>query len=58
MAMAMYGTPQHRYNSRDITPPWNPWSDGSAEMIFNKTSAGVPDVYTSQTDIHLLERCA
>ncbi|KAG0695319.1 hypothetical protein DFH29DRAFT_273339 [Suillus ampliporus] len=58
MAMAMYETPNDRYTPGDITPSWNPWRDDSTEMMFNKTSAGEPDVYTFKTDMALLERCA
>ncbi|KAG0695327.1 Alpha/Beta hydrolase protein [Suillus ampliporus] len=58
MAMAMYETPNDRYTPGDITPSWNSWRNDSTEMMFNKTSAGVPDVYTFKTDIAVLERCA
>ncbi|KAG0695323.1 Alpha/Beta hydrolase protein [Suillus ampliporus] len=58
MAMAMYETPNDRYTPGDITPSWNSWRNDSTEMMFNKTSAGVPDVYTFKTDVALLERCA
>ncbi|KAG0693371.1 Alpha/Beta hydrolase protein [Suillus ampliporus] len=58
MAMAMYETPNHRYTPGDITPSWNSWRNDSTEMMFNKTSAGVPDIYPFKTDIALLERCA
>ncbi|KAG0695772.1 Alpha/Beta hydrolase protein [Suillus ampliporus] len=58
MAMAMYETPDDRYTPGDITPSWNSWRNGYTEMMFNETSAGVPDVYTFKTDMALLERCA
>ncbi|KAG0698021.1 Alpha/Beta hydrolase protein [Suillus ampliporus] len=58
MAMAMYETPDHRYDTGDITPSWKSWHHGFTEMIFNVTSAGVPDVDRSTTDMALLERCA
>ncbi|KAG1740350.1 Alpha/Beta hydrolase protein [Suillus lakei] len=57
MAMAIYETPDHRYSPGDITPSWKTWQQGFTEMIFNKTSEGVPHVYTSKTDMALLERC-
>jgi hypothetical protein len=58
MAMAMSNTPDDRYTSGDITPSWRPWKQGLEEMVFNETSAGVPDVYTFKTDMTVLERCA
>ncbi|KAJ8589766.1 alpha beta-hydrolase [Rhizopogon salebrosus TDB-379] len=58
MAMVMYDTPDQRYTSGDITPPWNSWPRGFTEMIFNDTSTGVPNIYTSQTDMTLQTRCA
>ncbi|KAG0695774.1 Alpha/Beta hydrolase protein [Suillus ampliporus] len=58
MAMTMYETPDDRYTPGDITPSWNSWRNGYTEMMFNETSAGVPDVYTFKTDMALLERCA
>ncbi|KAG1732243.1 Alpha/Beta hydrolase protein [Suillus paluster] len=58
MAMTMYETPDDRYTPGDITPSWNSWRQGLTEMMFNETSAGVPDVYTFKTDMALLERCA
>jgi hypothetical protein len=57
MAMALYGNPNYRYTTGDITPSWNSWPHGFTEMIFNKTSMGLPNVYTSQTDKALRERC-
>ncbi|KAG2035335.1 Alpha/Beta hydrolase protein [Suillus americanus] len=57
MAMAMFETPDHRYTPGDITPSWKTWKQGFTEMIFNETSGGVPHVYTSKTDMALLERC-
>ncbi|KAG1750596.1 Alpha/Beta hydrolase protein [Suillus paluster] len=58
MAMVMDKTPDDRYTPGDITPSWNSWQHGFAEMMFNETSAGAPDVYTFKTDRALLERCA
>ncbi|KAG1739930.1 Alpha/Beta hydrolase protein [Suillus paluster] len=58
LAMAMYETPDDRYTPGDITPSWNSWRHDFTEMMFNKTSAGAPDVYTFKTDMALLERCA
>ncbi|KAG2751792.1 alpha/beta-hydrolase [Suillus brevipes Sb2] len=58
MAMAMSNTPDDRYTPGDITPSWRPWKQGLEEMMFNETSAGVPDVYTFKTDMTVLERCA
>ncbi|KAG1753521.1 Alpha/Beta hydrolase protein [Suillus paluster] len=58
MAMAMFETPNDRYTPGDTTPFWNSWRHGPTEMMFNQTSAGVPDVYTFKTDMALLERCA
>ncbi|KIK45295.1 hypothetical protein CY34DRAFT_22614 [Suillus luteus UH-Slu-Lm8-n1] len=58
MAMAMFGTPDHRYTPGDITLSWSSWRHNSTEMMFNETSAGVPDVYAFKTDSALLERCA
>ncbi|KAG1731964.1 Alpha/Beta hydrolase protein [Suillus paluster] len=58
MAMAMYETPDRRYDPRDITPSWKSWHHGFTEMIFNETSVGVPHVYTSKTEKAVLERCA
>ncbi|KAG1759067.1 Alpha/Beta hydrolase protein [Suillus occidentalis] len=58
MAMAMFGTPDHRYTPGDITPSWSSWLHNSTEMMFNETSTGVPDVYAFKTDSALLERCA
>ncbi|KAG1895878.1 Alpha/Beta hydrolase protein [Suillus fuscotomentosus] len=58
MAMVMFETPDHRYTPGDITPPWHIWQQGLTEMIFNETSTGLPHVYTSTTDLALLERCA
>ncbi|KAG1856283.1 Alpha/Beta hydrolase protein [Suillus tomentosus] len=58
MAMVMFETPDHRYTPGDITPPWHIWHQGLTEMIFNETSAGLPHVYTTRTDLALLERCA
>jgi hypothetical protein len=57
MAMAMFETPDHRYSPGDITPFWKTWRQGFTEMIFNKTSEGVPHVYTSKTDMAFLQRC-
>jgi carboxylesterase type B len=57
MAMAMFETPDHRYSPGDITPSWKTWRQGFTEMIFNKTSEGVPHVYTSKTDMAFLRRC-
>ncbi|OAX30704.1 hypothetical protein K503DRAFT_186862 [Rhizopogon vinicolor AM-OR11-026] len=57
MAMPVYSAPDHRYASGYITPPWNSWINCSAEMIFDMTSAEVPDIYTSETHMTLLERC-
>ncbi|KAG2139720.1 Alpha/Beta hydrolase protein [Suillus clintonianus] len=57
MAMAIYETPNHRYTPGDITPSWKKWRQHFTEMIFNKTSEGVPHVYTSTTDMALLGRC-
>ncbi|KAG1758247.1 Alpha/Beta hydrolase protein [Suillus occidentalis] len=57
MAMVMFETPNHRYTPGDITPSWKKWRHDSTEMIFNKTSEGAPDVYTSTTDTDLLNRC-
>ncbi|KAG2743957.1 alpha/beta-hydrolase [Suillus brevipes Sb2] len=57
MAMVMFETPDHRYTPGDITPSWKKWRQGSMEMIFNKTSEGAPNVYTSMTDKDLLDRC-
>ncbi|KAG1732237.1 Alpha/Beta hydrolase protein [Suillus paluster] len=58
MAMTMHETPDDRYTPGDITPSWDSWRHGFTEMMFNETSAGVPDVYTFKTDMALLERCA
>ncbi|KAG2342022.1 alpha/beta-hydrolase [Suillus weaverae] len=58
MAMAMSNTPDERYTIGDITPSWRSWRQGFEEMMFNETSAGVPDVHTFKTDMTLLERCA
>ncbi|KAJ8592162.1 alpha/beta-hydrolase [Rhizopogon salebrosus TDB-379] len=58
MAMVMYDTPDQRYTSGDITPSWNSWPRGFTEMIFNDTSTGVPNIYTSQTNMTLQTRCA
>ncbi|KAG2064949.1 alpha/beta-hydrolase [Suillus decipiens] len=57
MAMAMFETPDHRYTPGDITPSWNIWQQDFTEMVFNETSEGKPHVYTSKTDMALLERC-
>ncbi|KAG1767708.1 Alpha/Beta hydrolase protein [Suillus placidus] len=57
MAMAMFETPDDRYTPGDITPSWRFWRHDLTEMMFNETSAGVPDVYTFKTDSALLERC-
>ncbi|KAG0691864.1 hypothetical protein DFH29DRAFT_1074177 [Suillus ampliporus] len=58
MAMVMHETPDDRYTPGDITPSWTSWRNGSTEMMFNETSAGVPDIYPFKTDIAVLERCA
>ncbi|KAG1875719.1 Alpha/Beta hydrolase protein [Suillus subluteus] len=58
MAMAMFETPDDRYTPGDITPSWTSWQYDLTEMKFNKTLAGVPDIYTFKTDSALLERCA
>ncbi|KAG0695775.1 Alpha/Beta hydrolase protein [Suillus ampliporus] len=58
MAMVMHETPDDRYTPGDITPSWTSSRNDSAEMMFNETSAGVPDVYPFKTDIAVLERCA
>jgi carboxylesterase type B len=57
MAMVMFETPDHRYTPGDITPSWKIWRQGFTEMIFNKTSEDVPQVYTSMTDMALRKRC-
>lgn len=57
MTMAMFETPDDRYTPGDITPTWRSWRHDMTEMMFNETSAGVPDVYTFKTDSALLERC-
>ncbi|KAG0700092.1 Alpha/Beta hydrolase protein [Suillus ampliporus] len=58
MAMVMHETPDDRYTPGDITPSWTSWRNGATEMMFNETSAGVPDIYPFKTDIAVLERCA
>ncbi|KAG6836906.1 hypothetical protein H0H93_001493 [Arthromyces matolae] len=45
-------------SSATITPQWNVWADGSTEMLFNETVAGVPLVQAIQTSSSLLKRCA
>lgn len=40
-----------------ITPQWDTWSAGHAEMLFNKTEADAPDVRAITTADALLERC-
>jgi hypothetical protein len=58
MAVVMYDTPNDRYTSGDITPPWNSWANGFTEMICNQSSPGAPNISAPQTDMALLERCA
>ncbi|KAG1779477.1 Alpha/Beta hydrolase protein [Suillus placidus] len=58
LAMAMFETPDDRYTPGDITPSWSSWQYDLTEMMFNETSAGVPNIYTFKTDSALLERCA
>lgn len=42
----------------DITPHWDLYSDGNAEMVFNITAANQSDIYQTKTDEALLKRCA
>ena len=56
--MAMSLNPGDKYNASDVTPtPWDAWSSGHMEMVFNVSSSGAPNVYTYRTDNGLLNRC-
>ncbi|KAH7888217.1 Alpha/Beta hydrolase protein [Phlebopus sp. FC_14] len=57
MALAVSLNPNAKYNASDITPTWDQWDSGHTEMIFNKTVAGVPDIYAYPTDDAVLDRC-
>ncbi|KZP16273.1 alpha beta-hydrolase [Athelia psychrophila] len=52
--------PNNHTNPASITPPWKPWNSvsGGAEMLFNETAAGAPDIRGVGTDAGLLARCA
>ncbi|OAX44700.1 alpha/beta-hydrolase, partial [Rhizopogon vinicolor AM-OR11-026] len=59
MSFIMNGTPGVKYNSNDIKPTWNSWQYGFNEIVFdNKPPFFLPNVYASQTDVGLFERCA
>ncbi|KAJ7589883.1 Alpha/Beta hydrolase protein [Mycena floridula] len=41
----------------NIIPQWKTWKSGNAEMLFNETEAGVPDIRPITTSNALLNRC-
>ena len=45
-----------KWNTADITPTWKLWN-GTNEMLFNVTEAGVPDIHSVTTSSALLKRC-
>lgn len=59
-AISLNPNPNNRTNPASVTPPWHPWNSvrGGAEMLFNKTTAGAPDIRVVGTDVGLSARCA
>jgi hypothetical protein len=49
--------PNTKFDLTDPTPAWDHWSSNHTEMLFNKTTAGEPDIRAVSTDPGLLERC-
>ncbi|KAF7980333.1 hypothetical protein HWV62_38755 [Athelia sp. TMB] len=57
--VALSLNPNTHANPASITPSWAQWSlRGRAEMLFNATAAGMPDIRAIQTDAGVLARCA
>lgn len=56
--MVLSGDPNIKFDTANLTPQWPTWSINATEMLFNETSAGLPDIRTISSDTGLLERCA
>jgi hypothetical protein len=58
MNVVLFLDPNIKFDPTNLTPTWNRWSLGQAEMRFNKTSTNESDIQAVSTDSGLLERCA
>ncbi|KAG5221457.1 alpha/beta-hydrolase [Salix suchowensis] len=50
--------PNRKIDSTNITPQWSSHLIGNAEMLFNRTMGGQPDIRAITTSSTLLQRCA
>jgi len=58
MSFARFWDVNEKFDSINITPNWEPYSNGSTEMLFNHTEEGVPVIQPITTDGWLVERCS
>jgi hypothetical protein len=57
MSFAISLNPNEKIDPTNIVPDWPLFSNGSSQMVFNRTEAGEPDIQLTPVDEALLERC-
>jgi hypothetical protein len=56
-SMIIHQDPNNKLNRSNPVPYWPPWYPGQIEMLFNKTSSGLPNIDLSETSVFLTGRC-